>query len=259
MNHVLSVHTLGLPLSSQRRLGRYERPGTMVGNTPVLRISAPFTSGERGFWAKLEGFNPGGMKDRPAIHMVERGRASGDLRPGSRIVESTSGTLGLGFGSGWHGVWAPGHVWSPTQAWSPSSSGCCQRTAAEVELVDQNHTPKAGGSRPDATVSRRSSPLTRMRGTPTSTTIPTTSTLTARWRWNCRLSLVTSMHWCARWALGGILPGWRECCAESNPELRLIRRGHDRIDDLRSARRQASDARAGVEHLSGERRLRGVQ
>ena len=68
----------------------------MVGQTPVLRISAPFTSEERGFWAKLEGFNPGGMKDRPALHMVERARSRGALTPGARIVESTSGTLGLG-------------------------------------------------------------------------------------------------------------------------------------------------------------------
>lgn len=68
----------------------------MVGNTPVLRITAPFADDGHGFWAKLEGFNPGGMKDRPAMHMVERGRVRGDLQPGDRIVESTSGTLGLG-------------------------------------------------------------------------------------------------------------------------------------------------------------------
>lgn len=36
------------------------------------------------------------MKDRPAVHMVERGRARGTLQPGARIVESTSGSLGLG-------------------------------------------------------------------------------------------------------------------------------------------------------------------
>ncbi|MCH9730445.1 MAG: PLP-dependent cysteine synthase family protein [Actinomycetia bacterium] len=81
---------------TQHRLGRNEWPGAMVGHTPVLRIAAPLTTDERGFWAKLEGFNPGGMKDRPAMHMVERARATGALRPGARIVESTSGTLGLG-------------------------------------------------------------------------------------------------------------------------------------------------------------------
>ncbi|MEW5810025.1 MAG: PLP-dependent cysteine synthase family protein [Actinomycetota bacterium] len=84
------------PRSEQRDLGRNERPATMVGQTPVLRITAPFTTAERGFWAKLESFNPGGMKDRPALHMVERARSRGELMPGARIVESTSGTLGLG-------------------------------------------------------------------------------------------------------------------------------------------------------------------
>ncbi|MFH9419217.1 PLP-dependent cysteine synthase family protein [Streptomyces sp. NPDC017529] len=68
----------------------------LVGNTPVLHISEPFAPGGRGFWAKLEGFNPGGIKDRPGLHMVERARARGDLRPGGTVVESTSGTLGLG-------------------------------------------------------------------------------------------------------------------------------------------------------------------
>ncbi|ASL08795.1 cysteine synthase a CysK2 [Mycobacterium intracellulare subsp. chimaera] len=75
---------------------RYRRVGAMVGNTPVLWVGEPFGRGERGFWAKLEGTNPGGMKDRPAMHMVERARLRGELLPGARIVESTSGTLGLG-------------------------------------------------------------------------------------------------------------------------------------------------------------------
>jgi cysteine synthase A len=67
-----------------------------VGNTPVMFIDQPFASGARGYWAKLEGANPGGIKDRPALHMIRRARERGELRPGARIVESTSGTLGLG-------------------------------------------------------------------------------------------------------------------------------------------------------------------
>ena len=80
----------GLPTSEEARLTH------VVGNTPVVWIDAPFTPDGRGFWAKLEGSNPGGIKDRPAVHMVRRARERGDLRPGGRIVESTSGTLGLG-------------------------------------------------------------------------------------------------------------------------------------------------------------------
>jgi cysteine synthase len=67
-----------------------------IGNTPVVRISDPFVPLPAGFWAKLEGFNPGGIKDRAALHMIRRARARGDLKPGGTIVESTSGTLGLG-------------------------------------------------------------------------------------------------------------------------------------------------------------------
>nr|WP_051180290.1 PLP-dependent cysteine synthase family protein [Nocardia concava] len=76
--------------------GPVRQPQALVGNTPVLWIGAPLAPAGRGFWAKLEGSNPGGMKDRPALHMVRRARERGDLEPGARIVESSSGTLGLG-------------------------------------------------------------------------------------------------------------------------------------------------------------------
>lgn len=114
----------------------------MVGRTPVLRIAAPFTSDERGFWAKLEGFNPGGMKDRPAMHMVERGRAGGALRPGARIVESTSGTLGLGLALA--GT-AYGHP--VTLVTDPGMEPIVQRMlaafGADIELVTEPH-PEGG-------------------------------------------------------------------------------------------------------------------
>ncbi|WP_084219530.1 PLP-dependent cysteine synthase family protein [Spirillospora albida] len=87
---------------------RHPELSGLVGRTPVLRIPdlRPGAGPEpdtgtgaargRGFWAKLEGTNPGGIKDRPALHMIARARDRGDLRPGAPIVESTSGTLGLG-------------------------------------------------------------------------------------------------------------------------------------------------------------------
>lgn len=75
---------------------RFRSLAGAVGNTPVLWIEDPATDSGRGFWAKLEGFNPGGIKDRSALYMVERARARGELADGAAIVESTSGTLGLG-------------------------------------------------------------------------------------------------------------------------------------------------------------------
>ncbi|GAA3550628.1 PLP-dependent cysteine synthase family protein [Amycolatopsis ultiminotia] len=96
MNTALTDAATNSPPQLLTAAPRCHNPARAVGNTPVLWVDQPFAAGGRGFWAKLEGFNPGGMKDRPALHMVEQARARGELAPGAPIVESTSGTLGLG-------------------------------------------------------------------------------------------------------------------------------------------------------------------
>jgi S-sulfo-L-cysteine synthase (3-phospho-L-serine-dependent) len=142
MKHVLSAHLPDLHTSRHHVAGRYHRPSTMVGHTPVLRISTPFAPPGRGFWAKLESYNPGGMKDRPAMHMVECAHASGDLRPGARIVESTSGTLGLGLA-------LAGNVYQHpvTLVADPGMEPIINRMltayGAEIELVSEPH-PSGG-------------------------------------------------------------------------------------------------------------------
>ncbi|MFJ7244377.1 PLP-dependent cysteine synthase family protein [Kitasatospora sp. NPDC098652] len=85
------AHDLPQPAGAPRN-----SPADLVGHTPVLRIAEPLCPAPRGFWAKLEGANPGGIKDRPALHMVAAARTRGQLTPGATIVESTSGTMGLG-------------------------------------------------------------------------------------------------------------------------------------------------------------------
>lgn len=60
----------------------------------MLRIEEPFAEHGRGFWAKLEGFNPGGMRPACAAHGGTRPPLKS--HPGGAIIESTSGTLGLG-------------------------------------------------------------------------------------------------------------------------------------------------------------------
>ena len=70
-------------------------PEHMVGNTPVLWVPEIASGLGHGFWAKLEGVNPGGIKDRPALHIVERARARGELlrraRPSSNPPAAPSG------------------------------------------------------------------------------------------------------------------------------------------------------------------------
>ena len=114
-------------------------PAGLVGDTPVLWIGEPFTGAGRGFWAKLEGHNPGGIKDRAALHMVHAARQRGQLRPGARIVESTSGTLGLGlalagatFGHPVTVVTDPGM--------EPLMSGLLAAHGAELDVVNVPHS-----------------------------------------------------------------------------------------------------------------------
>jgi cysteine synthase len=117
----------------------YSRPGAMVGHTPVLRIGAPFATAGRGFWAKLEGFNPGGsMKDRPAMHMIEAARARRELAPGARIVESTSGSLGLGLALAGQAYGHPVTVVTDT-GMEPIVRNMLAAYGAQVELVSEPH------------------------------------------------------------------------------------------------------------------------
>jgi len=62
--------------------------------SPLVRVDSPAGTTVA---AKVESRNPGGSaKDRPALYMVEAAEESGDLAPGDRIVEPTSGNTGIG-------------------------------------------------------------------------------------------------------------------------------------------------------------------
>lgn len=67
-----------------------------IGNTPHLRINRLFGNTHQ-VWVKLERQNPGGsIKDRIALSMIEDAEKSGLLKPGSVIIEPTSGNTGIG-------------------------------------------------------------------------------------------------------------------------------------------------------------------
>src|SRR4029079_17596595 len=66
------------------------------GNTPHVRINRLFPSRVE-VYMKLERANPGGsIKDRIALSMIEDAEAKGLLKPGSVIIEPTSGNTGIG-------------------------------------------------------------------------------------------------------------------------------------------------------------------
>jgi len=68
----------------------------LVGNTPLLAIDLKFRGVPRTVYAKAENLNlTGSIKDRMALHIVQQGYARGELKPGDRIVEATSGNTGI--------------------------------------------------------------------------------------------------------------------------------------------------------------------
>ncbi|HHV94689.1 MAG TPA: cysteine synthase A [Firmicutes bacterium] len=69
----------------------------LIGNTPIVKLQRlPKPQGAE-VYAKLESFNPGGsVKDRIALAMIRAAERSGRLKPGSTIVEPTSGNTGIG-------------------------------------------------------------------------------------------------------------------------------------------------------------------
>ena len=69
----------------------------LIGNTPMVRLDRTARDLECTLLGKLELFNPGGSsKDRIALTMIEAAERDGRLRPGSTIVEPTSGNTGVG-------------------------------------------------------------------------------------------------------------------------------------------------------------------
>ncbi len=80
----------------------YTSADQLIGHTPLLELT--HIEKEYGLKAKLvakvESFNPAGsVKDRVALAMIDDAEASGELKPGSVIIEPTSGNTGIGLAS----------------------------------------------------------------------------------------------------------------------------------------------------------------
>jgi len=68
----------------------------LIGNTPMVEIQRLNPNPRVRIFAKLEGNNPGGsVKDRPAKNMIKSALERGDIKPGTRLIEATSGNTGI--------------------------------------------------------------------------------------------------------------------------------------------------------------------
>lgn len=67
-----------------------------IGKTPLVALQRIPGKSSNTILVKLEGNNPAGsVKDRPAISMIQRAEARGEIKPGDVLIEATSGNTGI--------------------------------------------------------------------------------------------------------------------------------------------------------------------
>lgn len=109
-----------------------------VGNTPLLslrRVTSSLPQRVKIF-AKAEWFNPGGsIKDRPALNIIQNALINGDLGNGKRLLDSTSGNMGISYATFGAALGIPVTFAIPANA-SPERLTLLRVLGAEVILTD---------------------------------------------------------------------------------------------------------------------------
>jgi len=110
----------------------------LVGNTPLLPLHR-ITEGlspRVSVFAKAEWFNPSGsVKDRPALNIIHTALASGALNPGKRLLDSTSGNMGIAYATFGASLGVPVTLTLPANA-SPERVLLLRALGVELILTD---------------------------------------------------------------------------------------------------------------------------
>ncbi|MFC2081555.1 PLP-dependent cysteine synthase family protein [Candidatus Bipolaricaulota bacterium] len=111
---------------------------SLIGNTPLLEVRLRYRGEDRTVYAKAEHLNmTGSIKDRMAFHIISRAYASGDLVPGARIIEVTSGNTGIAFSSIGRALGHPVTIFMPDWM-SPERINLIKALGAQVVLVSKS-------------------------------------------------------------------------------------------------------------------------
>jgi cysteine synthase B len=109
-----------------------------VGNTPLLSLQklSRGSSPRVKLFAKAEWYNPGGsVKDRPALNIIQTALANGDLGSGKRLLDSTSGNMGISYATFGAALGIPVTLTIPASA-SPERFTMLRALGAELILTD---------------------------------------------------------------------------------------------------------------------------
>jgi cysteine synthase B len=109
-----------------------------VGNTPLLplRRLPSNLSPRTQIFAKAEWFNPGGsVKDRPALNIIQTALANGNLGNDKRLLDSTSGNMGISYATFGAALGIPVTLAIPASA-SPERMSILRALGAELILTD---------------------------------------------------------------------------------------------------------------------------
>lgn len=111
---------------------------SLVGDTPLLpfrRVSGRLPQAVKIF-AKAEWFNPSGsVKDRPALNIIQSALSNGDLGIGKRLLDSTSGNMGISYATFGAALGIPVTLTIPASA-SPERFAILRALGAELILTD---------------------------------------------------------------------------------------------------------------------------
>ncbi|MBN2117833.1 MAG: cysteine synthase family protein [Anaerolineales bacterium] len=132
----LTAHVGNTPLLPLRRLSSSTSVSTrLCQSTQRLRTSRKLSPRVKVF-AKAEWFNPGGsVKDRPALNILQTALANGELGNGKRLLDSTSGNMGISYATFGAVLGIPVTLVLPANA-SPERISILRAFGAELILTD---------------------------------------------------------------------------------------------------------------------------
>ncbi|MBI5008125.1 MAG: cysteine synthase family protein [Bacteroidia bacterium] len=110
---------------------------SLIGNTPLLEIEFTYKNKPYRLYAKAEHLNmTGSIKDRMALYIMKEAYAKGNLKPGDRVIEATSGNTGIAFSAVGRALGHPVTIFIPDWM-SDERKNLIRSLGAEIVLVSK--------------------------------------------------------------------------------------------------------------------------